>query len=55
MTIGPRTEREQLIAEMAHAQGVQDGVRIVTQMLIERSREALKVIDVRQEVVQNKE
>ena len=42
--ISPQTDREKLIAEMAHAQGFQEGVRIVTEMIVNRDRAALQQI-----------
>lgn len=45
MTIGPRTPREQLLAETAHAQGLEEGVRLVTEMIRRRGLAALKEME----------
>jgi hypothetical protein len=45
MMIGPRTDREKLIAEAAHLQGYEDGVRAVTAKLIDLRLKALHELE----------
>lgn len=41
MTIGPKTDREKLIAEMAYLQGYSDGTKLLSELLRERGLKAL--------------
>lgn len=43
MILTPETDREQLIAEIAHLQGLQDGVSFVTNFLKQRGLQALEL------------
>lgn len=44
MTMGPRTDREKLIAELANLQGMQEGIEIITKLLRERALKALAAL-----------
>jgi hypothetical protein len=45
MSIAPSTDREKLIAEASHLQGYEEGVRSVTERLIQMRLKALQAID----------
>ena len=46
MTIAPHTDREKLIAELAHLQGYEDGVKAVTELMRQQRLRALASITI---------
>lgn len=45
MNIGPQTDREKLIAELAHLQGYADGVMALSKLIRERGLQALAALE----------